>query len=115
MSFAETRGRVEKVDSYFTHVRVGTAMNLMLFNHKGEAAAPEELRKVGTEVFVYMADDLLFHVRAAPPKKVIPQRKAAPQPERGGNAPASEPQVQTGQSARQTAVAALPKIPTRRR
>lgn len=67
------RGHVFNVCGYFTHVRTLDG-GLLLFNHAGEAPAPVELRKQGTEVLAYEGDDILLRLKAAPPQVRIPQR-----------------------------------------
>src|SRR5688572_13660613 len=91
MSFSPTRGVVEKIDENFTHVRANVAMSLFLFNHKGEAPAPAELQKPGTLVEIYQGPDMLLHLRAAPAKLKLPERKAAPQAGSLGQSSGAQP------------------------
>ena len=127
--FSPTRGTVEKIDENFTHVRANVAMGLFLFNHKGEAPAPAELQKPGTSVEIYQGSDMLLHLRAAPAKVKLPERKAAPQATPGASIPGSvrvegvaqrsahhAPDSQgSGRDADQVpAVAAPKKLPARR-
>lgn len=90
MSVSDIRGVVEKVDDNFTHVRTQVAAGLFLFNHQGMNAAPDELRKEGTEVIIFEdREAMLLRIRLAP-KKVMLRARGSPAP---GGVPAAPQHV----------------------